>query len=48
MDLFQRWIFLAVMLFINVELFNTADWQFWAIAGGIGIICSPLFNQKRK
>ena len=48
MDLLQRWALLAIITLLNVELFNTTDWQFWLIAGGIGLVCSPLLRKKRE
>jgi len=47
MELLQRWILLLLISFINVELFNTNDWQFWIISGGLGVVCSPLFKRKK-
>jgi len=48
MDLLQRWTLLIMITVINVELFDPKDYQFWIIAVGLGIACSPLLKKKRK
>ena len=48
MDLLQRWILLIIISIINAKLFNLDDWQFWLIACGVGIVCSPLFKRKNE
>jgi len=47
MDLLQRWLLCMIITIINVELFNLNDFQFWFIAAGIGLVCSPLHKKDR-
>lgn len=46
MNLLQRWILMLVIILINTEVFDINNWEFWVIGGGIGAVCSPLYNKQ--